>query len=161
MRTAPEALRALLSYRLQRAAFYATRPAYQAFGREFGVTGVEWRLLANLAGPGPVSLAEVAAEADVQVAQASRAVAGLVARGLVRRATDPDDARHLALSLTPAGRTLLRRLHARAEALNDAVAAGLDARERRTLLALLDRVAEGGRALMAAAPTSASARRSR
>jgi DNA-binding MarR family transcriptional regulator len=142
-------IRDLLAYRLQKAAYYATRPAYRDYARDFGVTGVEWRLLGNLYADGPLSLARVAEEADVQLAQASRTLSGLVGRGLVRRATDAVDARSVQLSLTPAGRALYRRLFRRAAELHDALVAGLSPAERASLFRALDHVAEAGRALLA------------
>jgi DNA-binding MarR family transcriptional regulator len=149
-----EGIRDLLAYRLQKAAYYASRPGYHDFVREFGVTGVEWRLLGNLYADGPLSLARVAAEADLPPAQASRTLSGLVERGLVRRATDAADARSVQLTLTPAGRALYRRLFQRAAELHDALVAGLSHAERDSLFRALDHVADVGRALLAERPAT-------
>lgn len=138
----------LLSYRLQRAAYYATRPAYLVYAREFGITGVEWRLMGNLYAEAPLSLARAAEEADVHLAQASRAIAALTRRGWVRSETDSRDARALRLALTAEGRALYRRLLERARRLHETLVAGLSAEEREALHRMLDQVAAAGRELL-------------
>lgn len=147
----------LVSYRLQKAAYYATRPAYLAYAREFGITGVEWRLLGNLYAAAPLTLARVAEEADVQPAQASRVLAALVQRGLVSSQTDAHDARAVRLALTAEGRALYRRLLARTARLHDTLVAELDAAQREQLYRMLDLIADAGRRLLVQARAAARA----
>ena len=149
-RAAAVEFRDLVSYRLQKAAFYATRPSYQVYAREFGITGIEWRLMGNLYTDGPLSLARVAAEADVQLAQASRTLSSLTRRGLVHSEADVHDGRSVRLSLTVEGRALYRRLLARAVKMHESLVASLTADERDSLFRVLDKLSEVGRELLAA-----------
>jgi DNA-binding MarR family transcriptional regulator len=73
-------------------------------------------------------------------ATASRAVDALETLGLVTRAPEAGDRRALSIELTRSGRRLLDgRLRRAAEAFGPAIAA-LSTAERRTLLALLERM---------------------
>jgi DNA-binding MarR family transcriptional regulator len=76
---------------------------------------------------------------------ASRLVAlvdGLDERGLVERRRNPEDRRLYALHLTEAGRALLGRIAVVGKAHDEAITAALDADERATLQALLERIAK-------------------
>jgi DNA-binding MarR family transcriptional regulator len=76
---------------------------------------------------------------------ASRLVAlvdGLDERGLVERRRNPVDRRLYALHLTEAGRALLGRIAVVGKAHDEAITAALDADERATLQALLERIAK-------------------
>ena len=74
-------------------------------------------------------------------------VGALEERGLVERMPDPKDGRRAILSLTTAGRDLLRRRRsARSEMLSDALAAGFTRTELKQLQAaapLIERLAHG------------------
>lgn len=147
--SAPD-IRGLLAYRLQKATHYVTKPAYLLYSREFGVTGVEWRLMGNLYTDGPLSLARVCHEADVPLAQGSRTLASLTERGLVVRAAAKGDARSVSLSLTKPGRALYRKMFARAQAFNGVLAGALSSDDMAALSRALDVLADAGRALLEA-----------
>jgi DNA-binding MarR family transcriptional regulator len=66
------------------------------------------------------------------------------ADGLAERRRDPADRRRHAVYLTPKGRETLAAARAAAKRLQDEVLAPLDADERATLLALLERLAAEG-----------------
>jgi DNA-binding MarR family transcriptional regulator len=143
----PSTIRELLTYRLQKAIVYTTRPAHAAYARRFGVTGVEWRLIGNLALDWPLSLRQLAKEVDVQLAQASRAVTALIGRGLVRADDDAHDGRRVMLSLTPEGRALYRQVFAQARKIDAALLSVLSEQETAVLFEMLERLAEHGRSL--------------
>ena len=63
-------------------------------------------------------------------------------RGLVERQRDPNDRRRHLVSLTPGGKTALRRLRGIAGKIEDDFLAPLDAEERAALHSLLRRLAE-------------------
>ena len=80
--------------------------------------------LTRLANSGPTRLTELAAAEDVSQPSMSGLAARLVDQGLVHRGSDPQDARVVLLSLTPAGEELVaHRRDARAERLAAAVPA--------------------------------------
>lgn len=141
-------IRDLITYRLQKAIVCTTKPSHAAYNARFGVTGVEWRLIGNLASDRPLSLQRLATEVDIQLAQASRAVTGLIARGLVRGDDDAQDGRRVVLSLTPAGRALFRRVFAHARKIDAKLLSVLSEREQEALFEMLERLSEHGRSLM-------------
>jgi DNA-binding MarR family transcriptional regulator len=102
--TAPATIRDLLSYRIHRLANALSRGAALRYRREFGVSLMEWRILALLGGFAPLTLRDLARESGLDKAQASRAVKALVERGLVERAPGSTDAREVALRLSDEGR---------------------------------------------------------
>ena len=74
--------------------------------------------LTRLAGSGPARLTELALAEEVSQPSMSALAARLVDQGLVHRDSDPQDARVVLLSLTPAGRDVVaQRRAARTERL--------------------------------------------
>ncbi|NGM19886.1 MarR family transcriptional regulator [Roseomonas stagni] len=96
-------IRDLLSYRIHRLANALSRGAALRYRQEFGVSLMEWRILALLGGFAPLTLRDLARESGLDKAQASRAVKALVERGLVERAPGSTDAREVALRLSAEG----------------------------------------------------------
>lgn len=93
--------------------------------------------LATVAKRGPLRLAELAAIEQVSAPSATRTVAELESRGLVKRAVDPDDGRAVRLEATAAGvDAILRARAARAQVVADLLS-GLDASEIRSVEAAL------------------------
>ena len=146
----PQALtiRDLITYRLQKAIVFTAKPSHAAYSERFGVTGVEWRLIGNLALDGPLSLQQLAREVDVQLAQASRAVTGLIGRGLVRGDDDAPHRPRVMQSLTREGRALFRKVFAHARKIDARLLSVLSEREQDALFEMLERLAEHGRSLM-------------
>ena len=71
----------------------------------------------------------------------------LVGKGLVTRATNPDDRRAKRLALTDEGRAMLARLMPVVAAMQDAILPGLTEAERAEFLRLATKVADAGNAL--------------
>jgi DNA-binding MarR family transcriptional regulator len=99
----PATIRDLISWRIHRLANALSRGAARRYRRDFGVSLMEWRILALLGGFAPLTLRDLARESGLDKAQASRAVKALVARGLVERAAGQTDAREVALRLSEEG----------------------------------------------------------
>ncbi|GAA2759590.1 MarR family transcriptional regulator [Actinopolymorpha rutila] len=101
------------------------------------VTLSQLRVLVMIATRGPVNLGAVARELQVHPSNATRICDRLVAARLLRRGEDPNDRRHLALTLTPKGRQLVDQMmrHRRA-AVADVVARMPEAQRRRLAGAL-------------------------
>jgi len=84
------------------------------YSREFGITIAQWRVIAHVGGRAiKVSANIVAAEANLDKVKTSRAVAALVAQGLLRQERDPGDRRAYRLALTAAGRRVYHAVVAR------------------------------------------------
>ncbi|WP_006241472.1 MarR family winged helix-turn-helix transcriptional regulator [Mycolicibacterium tusciae] len=90
----------------------------------------------------PMSVKELAHAATIDAPAATVAVNDLEARGLVVREIDPTNRRCKIVSLTEAGRTMVREIDGITDPAPDALAA-LDDTELKSLMAILDRVAAG------------------
>src|SRR5436190_22072227 len=90
-------LERFLPYRLSVLANLASRALARLYGKRFGLSVAEWRVIAHLARADPASANEVAARAAMDKVQVSRAVARLTGKQLVERATDAADRRRAAL----------------------------------------------------------------
>lgn len=85
----------------------------QSFTREirkFDLTLTEWRVCSTLHHRPHQRLSDVASNTSTEPSTLSRVVDGLMQRGLLLRDRSGDDARALALSLTPEGSALTLRL---------------------------------------------------
>ena len=85
---------------------------------------VQLRVLVVVASSGSVSLGEAADATGITLSKASRTCDRLVGKRLLARADDPADRRSLKLTLTPAGRRVVRRV---TQARRDAITPTLDA----------------------------------
>jgi DNA-binding MarR family transcriptional regulator len=99
------------------------------------------------------TLSEVADACSMDIATASRQVKVLVADGFVDRQASPDDGRATVLRLTPAGRTVYRRIVAVREAYMADVLRRWSAADRTTLTKLVDRLVDDLKDVPFAAPT--------
>lgn len=91
--------------------------------RPLGVTPSQGEVLRVLRDHGPLTLSALGSLLVCETGNSpSRLVDRLVAQGLVQRDTDPDDRRYLALSLTPEGKALSRRIAVVEEKLHDTIA---------------------------------------
>jgi DNA-binding MarR family transcriptional regulator len=73
----------------------------------FGLNLAEFRILNTLADLDSTSIRDIAADASLDKAQVTRAVADLTSRGLVVQVVDGRDRRLRVVTLTPAGRALI------------------------------------------------------
>ena len=141
-------IRVLVSYRLQKATYFATKGAYLFYANRHGITPVEWRLLGNLYADGTMSVVRLADEVDIQLAQASRTISSLIKRELVIGQANPHDGRSVDLSLTPKGKALYRKLLAEATRYHDRLMESLAQDEQKVLLQALEKLAEVGQQLL-------------
>ncbi len=84
------------------------RISAHAAERRLGISAAQLFALQELAEKPAESLSELAARTYTRHSSASEVVSRLVERGLVSRERSTDDSRRVRLSVTPAGRTLLR-----------------------------------------------------
>lgn len=119
--------------------------AHGRFGLSRGRLGV--LLWLERSAPAGLRPAELAERLRVSRAATTALLDGLEAEGLVARRADPDDRRARRVVLTRAGRARAREIAPLHAARLAAVGRALDAGERAALLALLDKLRGGLRAL--------------
>ncbi len=119
------------------------RRIVQAVGlrvRSYRLTPRQFWILVRLYEEQGCALGELAEGLRMGEPTASRAVATLAARKLLRAEVDPEDRRRARLSLTAEGRRLGQELHPLALEVRHAVEAGLSATERALLRTLLGKL---------------------
>lgn len=142
-------LRDFLTWRLHLLHKLSDRATQEAYQAECGLAIGEARCLAavgDLAASGaPVGVNDLAARANLDKAQASRAAQALIGQGLVAKTASAADGRGVVLTLTPAGQRRWRQVMALIARRNDEIFGALDEDGRRTLAELLDKVISAAR----------------
>jgi MarR family transcriptional regulator, lower aerobic nicotinate degradation pathway regulator len=112
------------------------------FAREIGInlTSAQWAALSKLAETGSCSQNQLGRLTAMDVATIKGVIDRLTARGLTETSSDPDDGRRLLVSLTRAGQQAVEKAGPNALAITRETLAPLDAKERETLMGLLDRL---------------------
>jgi MarR family transcriptional regulator, lower aerobic nicotinate degradation pathway regulator len=112
------------------------------FARDIGInlTPTQWAALAKLSETGPCSQNQLGRLTAMDVATIKGVIDRLSARGLTETSPDPEDGRRLLVSLTRAGHQLAEKAAPNALAVSRETLAPLDAKERETLLALLNKL---------------------
>ncbi|WP_333824813.1 MarR family winged helix-turn-helix transcriptional regulator [Pinisolibacter sp.] len=117
-------------YRLAVLAERVSLAVSQLYADRFDLTRAEWRVIAALGANRTMSARDIGPYSTLDKMQVSRAVARLEERGLLRREDHAGDRRTKILSLTPAGRTLYRRIVPLVRAREDDLLAALEPAER-------------------------------
>ncbi|WP_316202491.1 MULTISPECIES: MarR family winged helix-turn-helix transcriptional regulator [unclassified Bradyrhizobium] len=112
------------------------------FARDIGsnLTPTQWAALSKLVETGPCSQNQLGRFTAMDVATIKGVIDRLTARGLTETSPDPQDGRRLLVSLTRAGQQLAEKTAPLALAISKETLAPLDAKERETLLSLLNRL---------------------
>jgi len=112
------------------------------FSRDIGtnLTPTQWAALSKLAETGPCSQNQLGRLTAMDVATIKGVIDRLTARGLTETSPDPEDGRRLLVSLTRSGQQLAEKAAPNALAITRETLAPLDAKERETLIALLDKL---------------------
>jgi DNA-binding MarR family transcriptional regulator len=126
-------LDSFLPFRLAVSSVRVSRALARRYEHRFGVTIPQWRCLAVLGRARGLRAAQLGERARLDKVQTSRAVAGLVERGLVERAPDAADRRAVRLSLTASGEALYADLAAVALAWERELTDALGLSDRRAL----------------------------
>ena len=103
-------LQGYFPYRLARLAEQVSLSVAEVYAERFSLTRQEWRVLAALGARAEIATKEFPRLTTLDKMHVSRAMAGLEARGIVRRTSDPNDRRERIVALTPAGRALYRKI---------------------------------------------------
>ena len=112
------------------------------FARDIGtnLTPTQWAALSKLAETGACSQNQLGRLTAMDVATIKGVIDRLTARGLTETSPDPEDGRRLVVSLTRAGQQLAEKVAPNALAISKETLAPLDAKERETLFALLNKL---------------------
>jgi DNA-binding MarR family transcriptional regulator len=112
------------------------------FSRDIGnnLTPTQWAALSKLFETGPCSQNQLGRLTAMDVATIKGVIDRLTARGLTETSPDPEDGRRLLVSLTRAGQQLVEKAAPNALVVSRETLAPLDARERETLFALLNKL---------------------
>ena len=140
-------LERFLPYRLNALAARVSNALAAIYEERFGLSIPGWRVVATLGQYGVRTARDIAAHGVMHKSTVSRAVVALEARGLVVRKSNPDDMREELLTLTKAGRGIYEALAPEALAFEARLVSALSPAERRTLLALLERLDRRARLL--------------
>jgi DNA-binding MarR family transcriptional regulator len=135
-----------LTYRLHSVNKLTDKASSDAYAQQFGLPAGEARCLAAIGNFAPLSVNQLAARANLDKGQASRAAQALVERGLVAKQASASDARAVVLEPTAAGRRLWARVMRLIARRNEEIFGCLSAAEQRQLAHLLERVLENARA---------------
>ena len=111
----PNALQALelekfLPYRLSVLAQLVSESLHDLYAGPFELTVTQWRVMAALGRFAPLTASEVGQRIVMDKVAVSRAVSGLMKRGLVERAADPSDRRRASLRLSAKGLAMHGRI---------------------------------------------------
>jgi DNA-binding MarR family transcriptional regulator len=145
----PRALGGTVTYRLHTLAKLTDRVSQTAYLSEAGLPLGEARCLTSIGSFRPLSVNDLAARANLDKGQASRAAQSLVAQGLVRKQASATDGRGVVLTLTAKGERAWQRVIDMVERRNAEITACLNASERAQFDRLLDRLVEHARAMAA------------
>ena len=136
-----------LLYRLSVLAQLVSESLHDLYAGPFGLTVTQWRVMAALGRFAPLTASEVGQRIVMDKVAVSRAVAGLMERGLIERATDRQDRRRASLRLSARGRAMHARIVPLALGYQERLYEAFDADERRSFDALADRLLTQAKAL--------------
>jgi len=129
-----------LPYRLSVLAQLVSESLHDLYAGPFELTVTQWRVLAALGRFAPLTASDVGQRIVMDKVAVSRAVAGLMKRGLIERATDRDDRRRATLRLSARGRAMHSRIVPIALAYEAKLYQALNAEEARVFNTFADRL---------------------
>ena len=133
-----------LPYRLAVLAHKTSRELSGVYGKRFGLSIPEWRILANLGRFGPLYAGELAERSSMDKPKVTRALQRLEAASIVQRAIDAEDRRQVRLALTRRGRAMFREIATLALDWERQLLSPLSEAERRTLDRILTKLMRRG-----------------
>ena len=148
----PVALDRTVTHRLHTLYKLTDRVSQAAYLADAGLPLSEGRCLSAVGAFAPLSVNDLAQQANLNKGQASRAAQALVDQGLVRKQASTTDGRGVVLMLTAKGERTWRRVMDVIGRRNAEIVDCLDAAERRQLDRLLDRLVEHARVAAQGAP---------
>ena len=141
----PPNIKGLFTHRLGILANILSRIAALENHRRFGLSMLDWRIIGLVGLSAPMSLNQLARDANLEKSQASRAVGKLIENGFVFRRSNESDGRGVQLELSPTGIRLYRKMLPTSIERGEAILNVLTIQERRDLEATIEKLT--GRAL--------------
>ena len=129
-----------LPYRLSIASNAVSDAVAGAYRTLFGLRIPEWRLIAVLAEGGNMSQQALCGRTRMDKVTVSRAAIALADRGLIARASNPEDQRSHLLTLTKEGWALYEEISPKALEMERRLFAAFSEAERAQLKAMLERI---------------------
>jgi len=129
-----------LPYRLSVLAQIVSESLHDLYAGPFDLTVTQWRVMAALGRFAPLTASDVGQRIVMDKVAVSRAVAGLMKRGLVERATDRQDRRRASLALSDKGRAMHAQIVPIALEYEEGLYAALSTEERTLFDRLSDRL---------------------
>lgn len=114
--------------------------------RAAGLTSIEWRVLATLHDGEPLTISQLAHEVLAKQPTVTKLVQRMGEQGWLALRDDPADQRRTLVSVTPAGRRLVRPLVEKAREHEARLLRSLGASEKLALLKLLQKLTHGAHA---------------
>lgn len=136
-----------LPYRLSVLAQLVSESLHDLYAGPFGLSVTQWRVVAALGRFAPLTASDVGQRIVMDKVAVSRAVAGLMKRGLVERSTDRTDRRRASLHLTSRGQEMHDRIVPLALDYEHRLYAALSPEDRRTFNLLCDKLFEHAKLL--------------
>ncbi|WP_439612273.1 MarR family winged helix-turn-helix transcriptional regulator [Reyranella sp.] len=133
-------LEKFLPYRLSVLAQLVSESLHDLYAGPFELSVTQWRAMAALGRFAPLTASDVGQRIVMDKVAVSRAVASLMKRGLVERATDLDDRRRASLRLTEKGRMVHAQIVPLALKYEADLYQALSAEERQALNSLCDKL---------------------
>lgn len=133
-------LDAFVPFRLNRLAAAVSSHLSEIYRERFGLEIPEWRVLVTVAPEGGCTAQQIAAGTRMHKTRVSRAIAYLLEKGLIERASNADDRREMPLQLTKAGRRMYSELMPLALQRERALLACMSREELRGFVVALDRL---------------------
>ena len=133
-------LEKLPPYRLSVLAQLVSEALHDLYAAPFGLSVTQWRVMAALGRFAPLTASEVGQQIVMDKVAVSRAVAGLMKRELIERATDLSDRRRASLRLSAKGRAMHAQIVPLALGYESELCQALSPEERDTLNGLCDRL---------------------
>lgn len=127
----------VLTYRISMLELLLSRAVGAVYSDHFGLNTHEWRVLAAVAVWGPIEAVQVSRWATVDKAAVSRAVRGLLDKGLLERSLHERDGRKITLELTPAGKRTVNAVVQRIGVIQERLFKGFDRKTMRTFFTTL------------------------
>lgn len=140
--TAIFSLENFFPYRLSVLNEQVSRSLAALYADRFDLTPPEWRAMAVLAGFQPLSANGICNRTNMDKVRVTRAVARMIAAGLVSRQEDETDRRYVSLTLTDKGRTVYDQILPLVQAREAELLSALSADERAALDTILRKLTD-------------------